>query len=147
MNKLTASYLAGLIDGEGCLDIPVHKEKYFKGRLRITMINKDIILWLKNSYGGIFGEREAYLNNRKSYTWTLEHKKNLYDFLKKVTPYLKVKKEEAIVMLKFFKTFDKAFYVKNGDRIEKVLKNDTLKLRSDYSLEIKRLKRVCSVND
>jgi hypothetical protein len=146
LNKLTASYLAGLIDGEGCLDIPLSTNGYYKSRLRIALINKELIYWLKDSFGGSIYERKGIGKNRDSYCWTLENKKVLKPFLQKVYPYLKIKKEEAIVMLKFFKTFSENSFIKTVGGGQH-LKQEVIDQRVNYSKEIKLLKRVCSVND
>lgn len=145
MNKLTASYIAGLVDGEGCLDLLPFKEKYFRSRLRIAMINKKLIYWLKNSFGGSVYTRKAFGNNRESYCWAIENKKILEPFLREIVPYLMVKKEEAETMLKYFKTFNENSFIKTDKG--KQLKDDVFLKRKSYSLKIKELKRVCSVND
>ena len=59
MKKLSWRYLAGLIDGEGCIDVQVTKRKGYgtfniRPRLRITFTSPgaDVIKLLQNNYGG-----------------------------------------------------------------------------------------------
>jgi len=106
MSKLTASYLAGLIDGEGCLDFGTQKTEskiYYRPRIRITMVDKKMIEWLQKSFGGGFETRIFKDSNcRTAYTWNLSGYK-LKPFLLKICPYLKLKKPQCIVLLKKIK--------------------------------------------
>lgn len=121
MSKLTAAYLAGLIDGEGYLGIQKNKREDniggygYMGVIKICMIDENIIKWLKNSFGGNFEKRIGKDNRQDSYGWTLRHGKNIEPFLNKVYPYLKVKRKQADILKKFFKTF-------NGDQY-KIVEN------------------------
>jgi len=101
MNKLTAAYLAGLIDGEGCLDFGTNKKRgYYQPRIRITLVEKDVILWLQNSFGGGFAVREFDNENWKTaYTWTLNGNR-VKPFLLKVRPYLRIKRKQCDILLK-----------------------------------------------
>lgn len=99
MSKLTASYLAGLLDGEGCLDIRKRQDKYYVARVRITMVDEEMILWLKNSFGGNIHHREFKNSNcRDAYTWTVEGRQ-VVPILEKVKPYLRLKKQQAEILL------------------------------------------------
>jgi len=99
MSKLTASYLAGYIDGEGYLGIipNCHKSSY-TAKLKIASVDKEIIDWLKDSYGGSIWKRKFHNNSKDAYNWTLEGK-NLLPFLEKVRPYLKLKKKQADLLI------------------------------------------------
>ena len=104
MSKLTAAYLAGLIDGEGSIgfyNTGNHriKEKsygpYPSIRLRIGMTDKNIIEWLKESFGGYFDTRK-YPNNSKyndAYCWSIAGEK-CEKVLRHIYPYLKIKKRQ-----------------------------------------------------
>ena len=105
MNKLTASYLAGIIDGEGCLDIRKMKNdrRYYSARLRVGMVDKEFIEWLRNSFGGSIYCRKQNGNNRTSYTWQVDAKMTM-KILEKIYPYLRLKKKQAEIVMKFWKT-------------------------------------------
>ena len=109
MNKLTAAYLAGIIDGEGSIDFqktnePQCKNGYhYNPRLRIGMIDKKFIEWLKDSFGGCIYQRFGKGKNRNSYTWSIQGK-IMRDVLKKVYPYLRLKKQHAEIMMRYWKT-------------------------------------------
>lgn len=137
MRKLTASYLAGYIDGEGYLGIiPNYKKASYTAKLKIASVDKEIIDWLKNSYGGNVWKREFDNNCKDAYTWTLEGKK-LLPFLEKVKPYLKLKKIQAELLIKKEKL--KKYQVNKGARIGVVYPQE-IKDRIDYFYkEIRRL--------
>lgn len=114
MNKLTAAYLAGLIDGEGYIGLENHRgvggAKY-KPVLKIAMTHKPIILWLQQSFGGSFVTRvrnghPLYPNHRDLHYWGIGGK-NIEPVIRKVIPYLKVKRRQAEIVLERVKLYEK----------------------------------------
>ena len=109
MNRLTAAYLAGIIDGEGSIDIQKSKKDscitgyHYSPRLRIGMIDEKFITWLKNSFGGYVFKRTGYGNNSDSWTWQVSGK-IMKEIIIKIYPYLRIKKEHAEIIMKFWKT-------------------------------------------
>jgi len=102
MSKLTASYLAGFIDGEGYIALRSDKQ-YYAAILKVASTDEWIIKWIQESYGGSYYKRIGYKPNHKdSYYWTLNGKK-LKVFLQKIQPYLKLKKEQCRLVLKKIK--------------------------------------------
>ncbi len=84
MSKMTASYLAGYIDGEGYLGIiPNCNKSSYTSKLKIASVDEKIISWLKDSYGGNVWKRKFHDNSKDAYTWTLEGKL-LLPFLEKL---------------------------------------------------------------
>lgn len=149
MNKLTAAYLAGLIDGEGYLGIQKNKKEQnvggygYIGVIKICMTDKALIKWLKDSFGGYFHERKGKGNRQDSYDWTLRNERNIKPFLDKVYPYLKVKKKQADILKKFFKTFNGKQYkiVKNGEKkagVHKELNGTTKENRENLYWQIRK---------
>jgi hypothetical protein len=111
MSKLQAAYLAGIIDGEGYIGILKSKKgnkKYWSSSrdyiyipvLKVCMTDKDLIFWLKNSYGGCVEIRKQHNNSKESYCWTCR-KKIVIDILQKIYPYLRVKRKQAEVIFKY----------------------------------------------
>jgi hypothetical protein len=158
MNKLTASYVAGLLDGEGCIEIQKRNDNnskngyYYCPRIRVCMTNKEIIEWLK-SFGG-WTEKERVRDNRKTaYTWCISGAKLTKAFLDKVYPYLKVKKEEAGLVKKIINTFESSSYKivsnelrNNGTGFHKELSEEMTIYRDEIYQKFRAL-RSCSVND
>ena len=154
MSKLTAAYLAGLIDGEGYIGIQKQTRKHnidgygYMGVLKICMTDKYLIKWLSDSFGGYFGERIGKDGRKDSYEWCLRHERNVKPVLDKVFPYLKVKRKQAEVLKKFFGTFNPNAYkiVKNrlgnnGTGYHKELKTEIKEYREKLYLELKQLKK------
>ncbi len=113
MNKLTASYLAGIIDGEGYVGVMKRKryddlsKKHYQAVIKVIMTDKELITWLKESFGGSFEVRK--FDNFKwktSYGWTMRGQKTK-PILEKVLPYLRVKKQQAIYCLQLLKIQEK----------------------------------------
>jgi hypothetical protein len=116
MSKLTAAYVAGLIDGEGSIGIsrvtkPQNKKQIgHNARIRIAMTDKDIIFWLKDSFGGYATYLKRPYPWKDCYCWTIRESNTVKRFLDKIYPYLKVKKKQAEIMKQMIKTFEDSSY-------------------------------------
>ncbi len=102
MKRLNWKYLAGFIDGEGCIDLQVSHGKYIQPRIRIGLAasSKFIIDMLKNSYGGsIHHRKSANADWQDAYTWQLNGYKNVCKFLRNIINHLFIKKEQARLIL------------------------------------------------
>lgn len=116
MNKLQRAYLAGLIDGEGyigLLKVKKGNKKVFSSSrdylycpvFKLCMTYKELVEHYYNSYGGCFETRKMSDKNpnwKDSYTWTVRNLGCL-DLLKEVYPYLKTKRKEVEILIKFSK--------------------------------------------
>lgn len=106
MSKITASYLAGLIDGEGYIGFIANRQEYrtfYQPTLKVVMTDKNIIEWLRDSYGGYFYERKPKQENHKiSYEWEISGK-TLKEILIKIRPYLRIKQKQCDILLKKYK--------------------------------------------
>ena len=153
MSKLTAAYLAGLIDGEGSLEIRKEirnsfndKKDYYRPRIRIALTNQDLINWLKKSFGGWICERRP--KNEKwadSYGWVMMGS-TIKPILEKVYPYLRIKKKQADILKRFLKTFNKECYtignIGNGfTGKNRIVKKEIYKEREKLLQEIRQLNR------
>lgn len=110
MNKSELGYLSGIIDGEGCFSIEINPPtSYRKGTLytcRLTITNTDVRLlnWLIDKVGGTIHTRKIIEGRKQCYSWRCYA--NILDvILPKIIPYLVCKKDEAIVIMKFRKSF------------------------------------------
>lgn len=109
MNKENAvkyAYAAGFVDGEGCLKMSKRNPR--NGRavnygLLVSVVQKDArpLDWLVGNFGG-----QIYLKNKKLdssdwiYEWRVSEQR-AYEFLKKIAPFLKVKREQADLLIRF----------------------------------------------
>ncbi len=99
------AYLAGIIDGEGCILIhrSINDKGYIGYTLEVGVRNTDgrLIDWLKNNYGGTVKVSSRGNSKHKTcYDWRLFNQKAI-SLLLLILPYLIVKKEQIEVALKF----------------------------------------------
>jgi hypothetical protein len=126
MNKLTAAYVAGYLDGEGCFSIWYKKRESIrkKGRIfecviRVGCTDKPIIDWLQSSFGGstsTMSKPGVGFHRSQAWQWALRSKPVMRDFIKHVLPYLRVKKREAQIMLEYLDTFKEENYISAGGK-------------------------------
>lgn len=120
------AYIAGIMDADGCFMIFKHNRKtvnkateralafpkrveswaisYIPG-VKIAMIEPEAVNFIKNEMGfgniNLTGARKDRPNSKPIYNWYLRNKFKTAEFLENVIPYLKVKKDRALHLLKF----------------------------------------------
>jgi len=98
-DKLTHAYVAGIMDGEGCISAafsPTGKPIY---RIRMGNNNFSLIKFFVSLYGGWFHTTLAHDNTKEFYTWELTKQKQREAFLLQVLPYLRTKNPQAEILL------------------------------------------------
>src|SRR3972149_3471426 len=100
-------YAAGIIDGEGCIDIaynnPQMSRPYGQYYVRVTLHNTSLELleWFKLRWKWSLRKLKfVEINHKQLYDWKLCAGR-VMRFLKEIHPYLIVKKEEATIALLF----------------------------------------------
>jgi hypothetical protein len=105
MKRISWKYMAGLVDGEGCIDLQWHRKKdypdsvYARPRLRLTLVGDDGKKLLENcaaNFGGTVGCKSA--NHpvwQDAHTWSLCQQTHLRAFLQNITNHLTLKQEQA----------------------------------------------------
>ena len=102
MKRLPWKYLAGFIDGEGCIDVRIDKQQYVSPRLRITqaLVGREIIESCVNSYGGNLREEPSNNPNwSDKVTWYLCGYRLVCPVLRNIVNHLILKKEQARLLL------------------------------------------------
>lgn len=98
MKRIPWKYLAGLIDGEGCIDVQITNQVYIRPRLRIAMTDVATEL-LKNcqaNFGGHLCYRESKNSNwNNALSWELSGYSQAESVLRNVVNHLLIKKEQA----------------------------------------------------
>lgn len=106
MKRVSWKYLAGLIDGEGCLDLAttkVNEQFYVQPRLRIGMaVNASFLLEMcQLNFGGHL--EKVRVNDNPNWqdaqTWCLSGYKQAVPILRNVVNHLILKKEQARLCL------------------------------------------------
>lgn len=103
MKKTDLAYFAGLFDGEGCISI----DKDYKGKVyltlscRVAMTNLWVLQALKFAFGGSVRSVKKQKNHwKQAWIWRVSAQLAL-SFLEQILPYLKLKKPEAEIAIKF----------------------------------------------
>lgn len=102
MKRVSWKYLAGLIDGEGCIDVQVTKisEKfYIRPRLRINMadVALELLEMCKLNFGGVLCKR-TYEDKpawSSATSWELSGYRQSCPVLRNIVNHLILKKEQA----------------------------------------------------
>lgn len=106
------AYLAGLFDGEGCVSlVRVKDERAYREfwsnfesdtytpvlKVVLASTTRSIVYYLKELFGGSISCRSSNGTNRKPlYSWCIVSSAAI-DFLNSILPYLRIKKEQALI--------------------------------------------------
>ena len=116
VRALDRAYIAGFIDGEGCLSIcrtiMKHNNKYFYYiRVQCGNTDRDVVDWLKSLYEGSIstenpGKLKLYRDGNYNeplpiHRWVLCGK-NANKFLRDISPFLRQKKKQSKILLHFY---------------------------------------------
>lgn len=142
-NTEKLSYAAWFIDGEGTIVITKRKNRrnptQYQYSILLWVYQKDweIMDWFVWNFWWI-----VYLKDRRSnpiYEWMLTHKK-AYEFIKKVLPFLKYKKPQAELAIRFQERLSKT--TRWADWRNMPLDSRELEIRSQMYEEMKWLKHI-----
>lgn len=90
------AYLAGIIDGEGCITSYRNTSGSYYIRIRVAQRNPAIINWLMTTVGGRSWASHKRCFDKPGYTWGIECGK-ARPVIKGIYPYLTLKKKQAEV--------------------------------------------------
>lgn len=109
MQDSDLAYVAGIIDGEGCVSLNINRRSdvtsgyVFVLKVSVAMTDKEVPEWLKATFGGSLSTHlPAKTGYRIYYAWMLEAKQAA-NFLGVILPYLRVKTAQATLALEFQK--------------------------------------------
>lgn len=112
LTEVEASYLAGLLDGEGGIQLrKVHTYDKYRTTtyclcISITNTFKDVLLWtqMKVGFGSIYAKNRNLLGRNKiCWEWRATGRRAI-DFLRQIYPYLKIKRLQADIAFEFGET-------------------------------------------
>ena len=92
------AYIAGFIDGEGCINPRIHPKRNPQIRLSASQRTKDPLLWIQERLGGRVRSRVTAYG--ESWNWTLSSNLAVIDALRQLYPFLIVKAGRAKVAYK-----------------------------------------------
>jgi len=147
--KILLSYLAGIVDGEGYIGIKKSssmskhngsKSPIYHERIQIRMVNEKAIRLFKKTFGGNYYKEKAEQHNSRLPLYCYQSSdKQASIILKKLIPYLLVKKRDAQLVLLLRKR--KNLKHKFGNGIGK-MSDKELSKREELYKECKRLHSV-----
>lgn len=136
MDDINLSYLAGFFDGEGCISILKYSKKsewnasYFL-QAQIGQKYGSTLDWVKVNFGGnVYKKRDQ--------TWIVTNFK-AYEFIKLLMPYLKYKKPQAELAIKFYE--ERILGAKRKHATQPHSKEEIAK-REEMLMQMKLLKRL-----
>jgi hypothetical protein len=141
MSEVEKAYIAGLMDGEGCITIMKSSPKRraispsYRIAIEIGMTDGGQMNYCQRITGiGYITRAKVYSrpNCRDRWQWTIP-KNDVLDLLPGIYPYLVLKKPQAALALE---SIDKVGERRKANRVDPVLQ----KLKEDYFLAIKQLK-------
>jgi hypothetical protein len=141
--EVVLGYMAGVVDGEGCVAIRKSRYKkrktgevveYFHSQIVIVNAHRGIIELFKEYFGGHIHTREKEKSYyMQTYSWHLGHRAGIA-FLKKIMPYLIVKREQARLVI--------LCQEMNDSRIPFDQKEEIRNRQQELFYEVKELKHV-----
>lgn len=100
--KTDLAYAAGFVDGEGYIQIKrTASTGQFIDTVRVGQTNRAVLDWMANMFGGsVHVMSKAHDNTREAYVWVIPSRK-AERFVRLILPYMKVKKEQADIFIRY----------------------------------------------
>lgn len=96
MELWEASYVAGIIDGEGSISLTrMHENEHRRPCISIASTDKELLLYIQKLTGGVINNKKNYnpSKHQDSYTLTIKNKDNVFHTLQNIKPFLRVEKK------------------------------------------------------
>lgn len=144
MKRYSWKYIAGLFDGEGCIDVQrVYNKQYperlyVRPRARIAMADsaRRLLEELQANFGGHLGRRDNSDKNpvwQNATTWEILSQKDITYFLGNIVDHLHLKREQAKLTLWWFQNM--------SGRQSHIDGNGIMQIRQMLCDELKAMKR------
>jgi len=123
VKEKTKSYMAGILDAEGCIRIATHKrgnKTYYEPKVYLSNKSKAVMQWSVLHFGGSFVRN---INNKAGedwFVWYLQSFPTVVSFLKTILPYLKYKREQAETLIEFIENRENLSDNQKNEYIQKL---------------------------
>jgi hypothetical protein len=91
-----ASYIAGIIDGEGSISLTrIHASEHRRPCISIASTDKELLVYIQSLAGGVITNKKNYKPDihKDSYTLTIKKKESVLLLLKQISSFLRVDKK------------------------------------------------------
>lgn len=107
---LLVSYLAGIMDGEGCISIRQQNQEglayNYRPSITIGMVEPKVVNIFKDLFGGnIYIENRGVQDRQVLYRWNLQKVQEVKDCLDTLLPYLLLKNDQALNTLSLINNY------------------------------------------
>lgn len=141
VSETDAAYVAGLIDGEGCFCITRKKptgrkhSPSYEAHLVVAMSNASVLAWLKDLLGGWdqFHVRKLP-SGKQMYRWQAKSEDSVR-IAKLLLPYLKVKRKQAELFIRFREQLSSYKLTKQGEYTKRI-SDEEIAARESMRLEM-----------
>ncbi len=123
LEEIETAYLAGIVDGEGTVTlVRHHKNEMPAPCVSVANNNLELLKWIQDRLGGtIVSKKKRKAWHSDSYAWTLRSNKALR-FLKEIERHLIVKRPQAELILKKYKSVTHRAGKYTSDMLRKKMK-------------------------
>lgn len=113
LTELERSYLAGIIDGEGCITMnrvvwSGQSEEHFAPYVSIANTSQALMNWLQDRLPGLgkvwtdIRNTVTHPHHKTMFIWTVKGNHNIILFAKEIAPYLIIKRTQAEALVEAF---------------------------------------------
>lgn len=123
-------YIAGMIDGDGCIGVVKHKTKEYNGtryipRCFITNTNMEVLMYIKQKLGGEGNICSRTKGGNRKRVHDLVFRSNfLREFLPKILPEFRIKKRQAEIVIELLSLVEgkvcHSYKLSDYDRMEQL---------------------------
>lgn len=148
LDKIDAAYIAGFVDGEGCLSVyrkkpdkPTWSEGY-QIYLGISQNSDEVLYWIQDKLGGlgsIHTQKRYSDKHKEGHVLVARGAISVMKIVKEIEPYLIVKKEQAKLMIEFCEHVTKMTADKRRKYRGKNIPPEEIEWRRRYFEKFKKL--------
>jgi hypothetical protein len=91
-----ASYIAGIIDGEGSITLTrMHQHEHRRPTITIPSTDKELLVYIHSIIGGVISNKKNYKpdTHKNSYTLSIKNKIDVLSTLRHIYPFLRIERK------------------------------------------------------
>jgi len=109
LGKETVAYVAGIVDGEGCISVwtSKRKDRWIGIQIFITNTNVEVLDFCQKVLGGVVKlHYHGTAKHKTSYRLSISSRSSVKRALEILLPYLIIKKKVAVLVIELIKSLD-----------------------------------------